>query len=316
MKAKIILGMLLLVFFSSCGNKEAEERAEKIKGESLSVPQVITNVAAIGKIEPEQGLVSISSEKGGIVLKVVRKAGDSVIKGDIILILKAGIENLNEDIIRSQIRRQKLLAEADFSNIAQYRIQLDEKNRELTISERLVKSGAETVQNIESTRKDIQVLAANLISAKKSSAASYSEIAVLQVQLKEAQSTTAEMTVRALQDGIIVSMDAKIGTAISPLSTFATLAPAGKIVVHGEIDEMFASKVKLGNQVMVTIPGTNSVIGEGKIIYLSPILADKSIFYELSGEQNDRRVRSFKVELLKTEGLLINQKVQCDIKVD
>lgn len=316
MKAKVILGMLLLVGFSSCGNKEAEERAEKIKEESLSVPQTITNVAAIGKIEPEQGLVSISSEKGGIVLKVVKNAGDSVIKGDVILILKAGIENLNEDVIKSQILRQQLQADADFSNIAQYRIQLDEKNRELVVSERLVKSGAETVQNTDITRKDLQVLAANLSSAKKSAAASYAEIAVLQAQLKEAKSTTSEMTIRALQDGIITSMDAKIGTAISPLSTIATLAPAGKIVVHGEIDEMFASKVKLGNQVIVTVPGTNSTIAEGKITYLSPILADKSIFYELSGEQNDRRVRSFKVELLQTERLLINQKVQCDIKVD
>lgn len=124
------------------------------------------------------------------------------------------------------------------------------------------------------------------------------------------------MTVRAVQNGILVGLEATPGTAISALTSFATLAPAGKIVVHGEVDEMFASKIILGNSVTIMSPGTKNILAKGKIIFLSPILEDKTIFYELAGEQNDRRVRRFKAELDRPQNLLINQKVQCDIQVD
>ena len=316
MKIKALIGLVFLLIFNSCGNKEAEERAEKIKAESLSIPQNISNVSAIGKIEPEQGLVALSSEKGGIVVQVLKNAGDSVLKDDVILILKASAETVNEDVVKSQIKKQKFQAQADFASIAQFKAQLDEKNNELFVSERLVKTGAETAQNIQILRKDLKVINSNLATAQKNYAASSAEIGVLQSQLKEAVSATSDMSVRAQQDGILVAMNAKPGAAVAALSAFGALAATGKMVVHGEIDEMFASKVKMGDYVKITVPGTNTAIAEGKISFLSPILDDKSIFYELSGEQMDRRIRSFKVELTKSDGLLINQKVQCDIKVD
>ena len=316
MKIKALIGLVFLLIFNSCGNKEAEERAEKIKAESLSIPQNISNVSAIGKIEPEQGLVALSSEKGGVVVQVLKNAGDSVLKGDVILILKASAETVNEDVVKSQIKKQKFQAQADFASIAQFKAQLDEKNNELSVSERLVKTGAETAQNIQILRKDLKVINSNLATAQKNYAASSAEIGVLQSQLKEAVSATSDMSVRAQQDGILVAMNAKPGAAVAALSAFGALAATGKMVVHGEIDEMFASKVKMGDYVKITVPGTNTATAEGKISFLSPILDDKSIFYELSGEQMDRRIRSFKVELTKSDGLLINQKVQCDIKVD
>ena len=316
MNIKLLFAFSLFLFLASCGNKKAEERAEKIKEESLTIPQNVTVVSAIGKIEPEEGLVSVSSEKGGIVLKVLKGSGDSVSRGEAILLLKAEAENLNEDVIQNQIRVQQIRAEADFSTIAQYEAQLDEKARDLAISEKLVKTGADTRQNVETKRKDLEVILANLNTAKKNTAASKADIAVLQAQLKEARTSTSDMTVRARQKGVLVGMDAKPGGAITALTPFATLAPAGRIVVHGEVDEMFASRITLGNLVTVMSPGAKNILAQGKIIFLSPILNDKSIFYEVVGEQVDRRVRRFKAELEKPEGLLINQKVQCDIKVD
>ncbi len=316
MKIKLLFAVSFFLFLASCGNKKAEERVEKIKEESLTIPQNVSVVSAIGKIEPEDGLISVSSEKGGIVLKVLKDAGDSVSKGDAILLLKAEAENLNEEVIKNQILVQQKRAEADFSTIAQYQAQLNEKVMDLAISEKLVKTGADTRQNIETKRKDLEVIQANLNTAKKNSDATRADINVLQAQLKEARTSTSDMTVRATQNGVLVGMDAKPGAAISALTSFATLAPAGKIVVHGEIDEMFASRVTLGNPVTVMSPGSKNTLAQGKIIFLSPILNDKSIFYEVAGEQTDRRVRRFKAELDITDGLLINQKVQCDIKVD
>lgn len=316
MKATILIAFCCSVFLVSCGNKEAEERAEKIKQQSLSIPTNISNVSAIGKIEPENGLIAIASQNSGIIIEILKSAGDSVAKGDVILILKATDQTNKEAVILNQIETQKLKADSDFYSINVYQAQLDEKTKDLAISEKLLKSGAETQQNVAQKIKELKEITANLAAAKKVSAASVSDIKVLKSQLQEAKTATAAMTIKAEQAGILVTMDAKVGANLEKYVPFTSLAASGKIVVHGEIDEMFASRVNLGNQVTVTIPGTNTVVAKGKIFFLSPILQDKSIFYELAGEQKDRRVRTFKIQLEKSDGLLINQKVQCDIKVD
>lgn len=313
---KLIFATSIFLILVSCGNKEAEERVEQIKKENLSIPQNVRVVSAIGKIEPEEGLVSISSEKGGIVLKVFKKSGDSVAAGEIILTLKSVSENANEKVIENQILVQQKQVEADFSTIAQYQAQLSEKQKDLAITEKLAKTGADTQQNVDTKRKDLKVILANLNTARKNTETARANIAVLRAQFEEAKISTSDMTVRAVQNGILVGLEATPGTAISALTSFATLAPAGKIVVHGEVDEMFASKIILGNSVTIMSPGTKNILTKGKIIFLSPILEDKTIFYELAGEQNDRRVRRFKAELDRPQNLLINQKVQCDIQVD
>ncbi len=315
MKWRLITLLAFMFFLLACGNKEAEERAEAIKAEKLALPENVSQVSAIGRIEPEKGLVELSSESGGIVSRVYKQAGDSVRKGELILTLRAQAEQAGEQVVRNQIATQRKLAEADRSIIAQYRAQLEEKNNDLAVSERLARTGAETRQNVEIKRRERDVLLANLNTAQKNAAATVADISVLQAQLRQARTTTADRRVTADADGLIVRMDARQGEAIAPLTAFATLSPAGNMVVHGEVDEMFANRVKTGDSVEIKYPGMAEVLTRGTISYLSPILDEKSMFYGVAGEQADRRVRRFKAVLQQPQNLLINAKVECTIKL-
>lgn len=310
----IAILMVVSVFFS-CKNKDAEKKAEEIKSQQLSVPQNINTVSALAKIEPEDGLIQISSETGGIVKEIYKKEGDFVARGNLILSLNSKNEDLSANVVREQILQQKKSAEAEASNVRQYQIQLANKNRDLQIAERLAKTGAETRENVSTLRKDRDVISANLATAQKNAVAAQKNISVMQAQLQQATQNTNAKNIYAKTNGTITKMDAEVGASIAPLTAFATLAPSGNLVAHGEIDEMFANRVKMGDEVSVKIPGTNEVVGKARVTFLSPTLEDKSLFYEKAGEQSDRRVRRFKAVLEKEVPVLINQRVECIINL-
>jgi len=152
--------------------------------------------------------------------------------------------------------------------------------------------------------------------SKQTVAVSKAQLRELRAQLKSAQNSLHQKTIKAPSDGILLSIDAKSGSAIQALESFATFAPEGKWVVHGEADEMFANRLKKGQRVRIHYIGNSSTITNGKIISLSPKLSNKSFFTDVPGEQQDRRVRRFKVLLDSADHLLINAKVECEIHLN
>ena len=308
---------LFALFLMACGgDKKAAEQAAAVKKDSLSRPENINRVSAIAKVEPEGGLVDLSAPQSGIVAVLYKQAGDSLKKGEAILKIDLQNDQLATEVLAKQIATQQARAAADVANISQYQASLKEKQAELLVTEKLVTTGADTRQNLNTQQRELEVIQANLETARYQAAASRAEIATLKKQQEQAQLTASDQLVRAKQDGILVTMEAKVGASLNALTPFASLAPAGDLILHGEIDEMFSSRVTLGQQVTVNYVGSQEIIATGRVSYLSPILSNKSLFYDEPGEASDRRVRPFKVVLDKQNGLLINAKVECSIQIN
>jgi multidrug resistance efflux pump len=309
----LFAGLFLLM---ACGGKKKDnEIAQAALKDSLTRPENVSVVAAIAKVEPADGLIELSTATSGIVAEIYKNAGDSLKKGDHILKIDAANDALNTEVVQKQILTQKARAAADEAAVAEYRASLKEKTEDLAVSEKLVLTGAETQQNVSIKQKEKEVLAANLQKAILLAQASRADVSTLQKQLQLEENTAADKLVKATQNGVLVRMDANKGSAISALMPFASLAPEGDLVLHGEIDEMFAALVKPGQKVSVNYIGNKEKIAEGTVIFLSPILESKSLFYEESGESSDRRVRRFKVSLSTGQPLLINAKVECSIQI-
>ncbi len=303
----------LFLLYACGGNEKENEMAAAALKDSLSKPENVRLVAAIAKVEPLDGVIELSTSTSGIVAEVYKSVGDSLKKGDPILRIEAEDEVLDADVVEKQILAQQARAAADVEALKEFETSLHEKVQDLAISEKLVLTGAETRQNVAIKQKEKEIILIDLQKAKLLAKASRAEIATLRKQLAQAKNASANKLVRAAQDGVLVRMDAKVGSAVSALATFAALATEGELVLHGEIDEMFAQLVKIGQRVLVNEIGNKTTIAEGKLIFLSPVLDSKSLFYEESGEASDRRVRRFKVALTKGRTLLINSKVECSI---
>lgn len=300
-------------FFLSCGNKKAEERLHNIKGKDLSVPDYVAKVSALGKIEPQRGFVDLATDESGVVSKLFKEEGDVVAVGEVIFELKSDKEEVDEEIVFNQVEVQRLKVEADVAAMKQYEVEIAELKRDLEVSQRLAETGAETQYAVYNKKRDHDLLLAQLNTARKNVEVGRANLSVLASQRSRAQKEVISRRIRSDWEGRLIRMDVKEGSAISPLVSFATLIPSDELIVHGEIDEIFANRVHLGDSVELKIAGTQKIIARGEVYYLSAILDDKSLFYEKSGEQSDRRVRRFKASLKGQENLLINQKVECEI---
>ena len=104
----IILGFLL----TGCGKKKMDEKAIKV----IKIADA-TQVVGIGKIQPENDVIQLSAEVGGIVEKINIHENDAVKKGEIILVLKHSIEEANIAEIKSQISTQSAQINANETNI-------------------------------------------------------------------------------------------------------------------------------------------------------------------------------------------------------
>ena len=61
--------------------------------------------------------------------------------------------------------------------------------------------------------------------------------------------------------------------------------------------------------------GNAEQIASGKVIYVSPVLTNKSILFETANEGEDRRVRKIKILPAEHQNLLLNGKVECRINL-
>lgn len=311
----LLIGFSLLLL-TACGGNTNSADNQNVKTDSLSTPANISRVVGIGKVEPEKGIVELASDAGGIVDSIGKQAGDSLQKGDIIIRLRQLDAKLKVQQLKDQIATQKQEIKSNKIDVGQYEAQLDQASSKLAISEKLAKSGAETAENVEAQRTDEKVLTVKMQKSKNAVNQSLSKLNELQSELNSAEHTLDEKTVKAPSDGILLTNDARKGAAIEPLTSFATFAPKGPTVVHGEADEMFANRLKIGQKVDIHYIGDSTIVTTGKINFLSPLLSNKSLFTDVPGEQQDRRVRRFKVLLDDTDELLINNKVECVIHLN
>lgn len=309
----ITLGVSLLL--AACGESKKEKAASQARIDSLSQPQNVKIVAALAKVEPANGFIEFSSEVSGTVIESYKKEGDRVNIGESIFKLDNESENLQVISAQQAIITQQARIDGNRFDIQQYEVSLKEKEEDLTVTKRLAAIGADTRQNVAIKQKEMEVILANLKSARAKLQVELSELTVLKTKLELAEVNAKNRNIKAKKGGILVSLDAKVGTAINAFKPFALIAPDEVLVLHGEIDEMFADRVKIGQAVAVNYVGDNNIITMGKVIYLSPMLENKSLFYEKTGETSDRRVRQFKASLAKPTSLLINSRVECIIKL-
>src|SRR5690606_36103662 len=108
------------------------------------------------------------------------------------------------------------------------------------------RSGAETRQQVEILRKEQDVLKANLEAAQKSTETDRLMIRELENQIQQLKASRADKTIKAPDNGILLSLNAEIGKAIEAYSPVGQFAADEPLVIHGEVDELFADKIQIG----------------------------------------------------------------------
>jgi len=316
MKKIWIVYLCLLVIFSCKGENESPG-VDKKQGLSSAVQALdqITQVVGIGKIEPETQILSLASSGGGIITDILKREGDRIRSGEAIIMLDSETERNNVELIKGRIKTQEYQAELNRGAVRETEIRLASAVRLLESSRRLLKDGAETVRNLDDLETEVSLLETTLIKDRANLGISESKISELRTELQLARLELSRRTLTSPADGTVLNIMVTLGSPVSPFAEFCEFAPDGRKIARCEVDEMFADRVREGQDASITRMGTTEVIARGSVIRAAPFLKSKSLFSELPGDREDRRVREVWILLDEGSNLLYNLRVECIINI-
>lgn len=261
-----LLTTLSLSLFSSCGNKEKEEAVEM-----SSKPLSIDKIVALGRVEPEAKITSVGSEVSGIVKSVLHQAGDTVKKGDVIIEIAAEYENAKLSSSQAGLATQQADIKSDVVQLESARIKVANLQDRYARLSRVVAAGADTRQNLDNLKADLD-------EAQKEVSRIETVINTAKIRLAESQADIRMSSVdierrkiKAPADGVILTMDITPGSAINAQSLFE-FAPLSPLTVLGEVDELFANSIKIGQKAIIRNPGMEAVLAKGEVISAGPFL--------------------------------------------
>ncbi|MCC6413417.1 MAG: efflux RND transporter periplasmic adaptor subunit [Saprospiraceae bacterium] len=314
-KISFLLLLAVCTTFVACGGKNDQAADAATATDSLRTRATVTEVLGIAVVEPSERIINLSAEKSGYIREVKARIGDKVKKGQLLLTLDAEIENAQLTQANSKLGTQNQAIEAALQNLKLLQVKLDKARADLSRDEALFKGNALTQQQLDNTRALIPDLEQQIKVQETLVKQEEGRARELRADVVYYQTLAEQKTVRAPMDGQILSIDARVGQFLDSQTGFAEFAPVGPIMAITEIDEMFADRIRLGQQAYIRPQGSSEILARGKVVLMSPYLRKKSLFADSAGDPEDRRVREVRVQLDDPEGLLIGSRVECIIQL-
>ncbi len=300
---KPLLFTLLLV---SCNNKKPAENTA-VSTNSIAISQVV----GVGKIEPENEIIQLSSEVSGIVDKIYKNENDSVQAGDIIIELKHTIEDANLTQFKSAVAVQESQIKVDADALKELQFRYENSYTELQRLKNLLAKGAETQQVVDNATTEMQSFNANLSKLQATLEVSKMKWQESKTQVATAAAQLQQKYIKASVKGIILEINIQPGNYIDSKQIIAQLNPEGKTIAVCEIDELFADKIITGQNAVIRNYGALDTLTTGKVSFAASFLKKKSLFTDQPGEKEDRRVREIKISLDNPGTILLNSRVEC-----
>lgn len=304
----LLLGVLVL---TGCGREESGDAPP------AGPPPEIHVVVGPGRVEPEGGVLELGTDAGGRVAAIRVAPGDSVAAGDPLVELEQEVERAQVARARAQVETAGAAAEAARAEVGVQEVELAQATRERVRVEALARSDFSTAEALEQARTREESLRARVARAAAQAAVAAGESASARAALALAGAELDRRTIRAPVTGQVLSVGVTVGSILSGFQpvTVVELAPAGPPRVLAEIDELFAHRVRPGQQARIVDPGTGEEVARGEVVFVSPALGRKSLLDDAGGTFEDRRVREIHVRLESLGRLLPGARVEVRVEV-
>lgn len=308
---RIVL-VVLLTLLGACSGKEAAKSGPT--GPAPVQPATVREVVALGRIEPENKLTSLAAEASGIVEALPAAEGQVVRKGQLLLALNHAVEQAQVAQARSRLGTQRAQIAADQAALRSAQAKATNLVRTAARVRELSARGAETAQSRDDAQTDAATQQQEVARLQAAAQSAQRQLAALQADVAVAEAQLSQRFVRAPSAGRVLKWDVEVGGSVSPGASLGDFAPAGRPTVLCEVDELFASRVRVGQAAYVRPQGGTERLAAGTVIFAAPYLKQKSLFAATAGAAEDRRVREVRVVLPQGgDKLLLNSRVECVI---
>lgn len=251
------------------------------------------SVVATGKIEP-MTKVEVKSKASGIVQKLTADYGQTVTKGQI-------LAELDKEEINAQVRQQSAsleaaeaaarAAEADMA-----RAKVDAEGPDVPLLKRaweraqqMAKEGVVSASALEDAEKNYdlalnkqQLGKANEVTARAKLRQAQAQVSQVKAQLEQAEQQLRYASIVSPMDGMVLSRDVEVGTAVSSILVLGssatlvmTVGDTREVYVQGKVDESDISKVYLGQPARIKVESYKDRTFNGKVTKISPLGVEK-----------------------------------------
>ncbi len=206
--------------------------------ESVALGPTVRVLAVNGRIAP-LNLVAVKPTVGGKVLEVLVAEGDVVARGDVLA---------RVDASGQQAKVRQAMAGLDTGLVAQSQAQAS-----LDRAEAL----GDTISRLQ------------LDDARSALQTAMQEVARLTALFDQARIELDKFTILAPIAGTILTRDAEAGQAVDPSDTVFSMADLGKLVVETDVDEAYATQIRLGLPALLQLKG-ETTRHDGSVSFLAP----------------------------------------------
>jgi HlyD family secretion protein len=307
----LIFYMAASLMLFSCGNDKKEKAVALADSLAKVSPLTVDKVMGIAIIEPSDQIASLASESNGLIEKIEVKAGESITKGQVILRLNNDLENAQIQQAQSKIASQKQAITAAEASLSQLRTQLDKSNRDLSRDQGLYDGKALTKDALDNSKYAVDNIEKQIATQKVAIEQQKVKISEINADINYYKTLLQKKVVIAPQSGVLLSLNVHLGEFLASSQSIGDFAPTGPTIALTEIDELFASKIKVGQKAQIRNQGSEEVLATGTVILTSPYLRKKSLFSENSSNLEDRRVREVRVQIDDASKVILGARVEC-----
>ncbi len=286
-----VLGLGAFVTLKAVGHTPAKIDAEKIaKVERMDLAR---SVVATGKIQPVRE-VEIKSKASGIIQSLPVNFGDYVHKGQVIC-------ELDKNDIQPQLDEQRAalgvaLAQEQSAKADYEKYKVDAEGPDVPFlksdrdrAQKLFAAGLVAQNARDEAEKNYQIALNKMNSARVNLQSATAAIAKAKAQYEQQAAVVARTeedlrnaTIVSPLDGVVLSRDAEVGTAVSSIlvlgssaTLIMTLGDLNEVYVKGKVDESDIGKVYLGQPARITVESFKDQKFNGTVTKISPMGAEK-----------------------------------------
>lgn len=244
-------------------------------------------VRAEGRIVAYPGAeVTVGTDRAGTILRVLVEEQVSVKRGQLL----AELDNAEDQAALAEARARLVEAETSVRYF----------DGEEARTRQLLKDRVTSRQELDRTLQE------------KDAARARRDVAAASVRRLEA--TLKKTRLDSPIDGVVIRRFVQPGETVERGAPFLTVADLGRTRVEAEVDEYDASRVHLGDQVLVTAEGYDGGAWRGVVEEIPDAVVPRSLKPNDPGRPSDTRVLKVKVRLAEATPLKLGQRVEVEIR--
>jgi HlyD family secretion protein len=272
MKRWLIVVTVLCLFgvlFTGCvGSKnEVQDTTKVSRGDLVISVDVSGNLEMLRKVD-------LSFGTSGMIKEIMVEEGDRVVKGQTLAKLDAPI--LEANVAMAELNLEQSIypyySYTHASNVPGTWLALEEAEDNLEEAQRLLDEG-----KIDEAQLLLEQVQQNLDKAKEKSESRVWSLPVsvkrLELQLDQAEAELDKTIITASFDGVVANVYIKKGQQLSAMTytnPAICLIDPSEIKLSGVIDEIDVSKVRLGQEAVITLDALPDKEVKGRVTFISP----------------------------------------------